>query len=377
MGDLRVRAVTAGYGRDAVLDSVDLTVAEGTVTAVLGRSGSGKTTLLRTIAGFMRPLSGEVVVGGRTLAGPGTWVPPHRRGIGYVRQDGGLFPHLSVAGNIGFGLPWPRRRHRARVQELLELVDLPASVIDRSPEQLSGGQQQRVALARALAPRPALILLDEPFSSLDTSLRAATRAATARALEAIGATAVLVTHDQGEALSFADEVAVLSAGRFRQTGRPREVYGRPVDVEVARALGEAVVLDGTAWGGRAECVLGPLVVDGAVPEGAIRAVIRPEQILLSAPEPGLPTATVGAVEYFGHGAVLELFPDDAPGQGAGPEGSGGEPEGIRSRVVGLQPPRTGDRVGVRVVGPVRVVPHAGDGSGAPGGNAIRTGAVSP
>ena len=306
MTELRVRAVTAGYGRDAVLDCVDLTVAEGTTMAVLGGSGSGKTTLLRLIAGFHRPSGGEVSIGGRTVAGPGVWVPPERRGIGYVRHDGGLFTHLSVAGNIVFGLPRPRRRHRARVLELLDLVGLSASMADRQPDQLSGGQQQRVALARALATRPGLLLLDEPFSALDSGLRAATREATARALRAAGATAVLVTHDQGEALSFADEVAILSAGRFRQVGRPTDIYREPVDAEVAGFLGDAVLFDGTVSGGAVSCPLGTLPVQDGTPDGHVLVMVRPEQITLTPAGNGHLDATVRAVSYFGHDAIVKL-----------------------------------------------------------------------
>jgi iron(III) transport system ATP-binding protein len=352
MTEVRLRAVTAGYGREAVLDEVDLIVPSGTTTAILGGSGSGKTTLLRTVAGFLRPLSGEVVVGGRTVAGDGTWVPPERRGVGYVRQEGGLFPHLSVEGNIAFGLPWPRRRHRDRVLELLDLVGLPAHLADRRPDQLSGGQQQRVALARALAPRPGLVLLDEPFSSLDTALRAATREATARALRATGATAILVTHDQGEALSFSDQVAILGAGAIRQAAPPRVVYGEPVDAEVAEFLGDAVLVPGTAQNGRVECLLGTLPVRGYVPRGAVTVMLRPEQITLTPGGTGQLDATVRSVAYFGHDAVVELDLDEP-----------GFADRVRARVVGLEPPEPGDRVGLDVAGPVRAFPSADRPSG--------------
>jgi iron(III) transport system ATP-binding protein len=357
MSELRLRAVTAGYGRDAVLDEVDLTVPAGTTTAVLGGSGNGKTTLLRVVAGFLRPDAGQVFIGGRAVAGPGTWVPPERRGVGYVRQEGGLFPHLSVAGNIAFGLPWPRRRHRGRVLELLDLVGLPAEMADRSPDRLSGGQQQRVALARALAPSPDLVLLDEPFSSLDTSLREATRVATARALRATGATAVLVTHDQDEALSFADEVAILGGGRFRQADRPGEVYRNPADAEVARFLGDAVFLDGTVAAGRVACRLGTLPVRGRVPDGAVEVMLRPEQLALRAPGDGPLEATVRSVTYFGHDALVDL---DLPGATNGPDllghPDGPAVPGLRARVIGLDPPAAGDRVAVGVLGSVRVFP---------------------
>ncbi|MDO8145100.1 ABC transporter ATP-binding protein [Isoptericola sp. 178] len=353
MTDVQLRAVTAAYGRHDVLDEVNLVVPEGTTTAVLGGSGSGKTTLLRIIAGFMQPRSGEAVIGGRTVAGPGVWVPPERRGVGYVRQEGGLFPHLSVAGNIAFGLPWPRRRHHDRVLELLDLVGLPAEVADRRPDQLSGGQQQRVALARALAPRPGLVLLDEPFSSLDTTLRATTRDATALALRATGATAVLVTHDQDEALSFADQVAILTSGRIRQAAAPRAIYRDPVDADVAQFLGDAVFVPGeAATDGCVTCPLGTLPVRGQSPRGAVDVMLRPEQITLTPAGTGQLEATVRHVSFFGHDALVEL----ALGEGAAEQR-------IRARVVGLQPPEAGDRVGLDIVGPVRAFPSRPDRPG--------------
>jgi len=349
MSELKLLGVTAGYGRETVLEDVDLTVTEGATTAVLGGSGSGKTTLLRVVAGFLRPRSGTVTVGGRTVAGPGTWVPPERRGVGYVRQDGALFPHLSVAGNIAFGLPWPRHRHGDRVLELLDLVGLPAAIAERHPHQLSGGQQQRVALARALAPRPGLILLDEPFSSLDTALRTTTREATARALRATGATAILVTHDQGEALSFADEVAILKAGRFRQVDRPRTVYREPVDADVAEFLGDALLIAGSAAEGSVTCWLGRLPVHGSAAHGDVDVMIRPEQLTLTQPGAGQLDAVVRNVAYFGHDAVVELEP-------AGDESQ----DLLRARVLGVDVPAPGELVGVRVAGWVRTFPRVLD-----------------
>jgi iron(III) transport system ATP-binding protein len=262
--------------------------------------------------------------------------------VGYVRQDGALFPHLSVAGNIAFGLPWPRHRHRERVLELLDLVGLPASIAERHPHQLSGGQQQRVALARALAPRPELILLDEPFSSLDTSLRATTREATARALRATGATAVLVTHDQGEALSFADEVAILRAGRFRQVDRPEAVYREPVDAEVAEFLGDALLVPGIAADDGVICRLGTLPVHGSTAQGDVDVMIRPEQLTLTQPGEGELDAVVRDLDYFGHDALVELDPVRDASQGL-----------LRARVLGVDAPAPGELVGVRVAGPVR------------------------
>jgi iron(III) transport system ATP-binding protein len=348
MSEVRVRGVHAGYGGEEILHGVDLTVPAGATTAVLGDSGSGKTTMLKVISGFLRPTAGEVSVGGRTVAGPGTWVAPERRGVGYVRQDGGLFPHLSVAGNIAFGLPRPaigRREkvHHTRILELLDLVELPSALAARMPEQLSGGQQQRVALARALAPGPDLVLLDEPFSALDTALRTATREATGRALRAAGATALLVTHDQPEALSFADEVAVLRGGRFSQIAPPRTIYGEPVDAHVAAFLGDAIYVHGLASHSQFRCALGNLQVAGFVTRGAVEGLLRPEQLALVPPGQGSVDARVTAVTYFGHDSVadLELV-------------SGVPVRGLRARVAGHAVPDVGEVVGLSVVGPVRV-----------------------
>ena len=229
MSDVSVRGVCKSFGGTRVLSGVDLSVPSGTVGVLLGPSGCGKTTLLRILAGHLQPDAGEVRIGGRLVADAATFVPPERRGISIVPQDGALFPHLDVAGNVAFGLdrgrrqlPWKRTRHEARVDELLELVGLPGAG-RLHPAQLSGGQQQRVALARALAPSPALVLLDEPFSALDASLRASVRDDVKRVLQDAGATALLVTHDQEEALSMADSVAVMSAGRIEMHDTPSAV----------------------------------------------------------------------------------------------------------------------------------------------------------
>ncbi|MFN2497394.1 MAG: ABC transporter ATP-binding protein, partial [Pseudonocardiaceae bacterium] len=254
MSELAVRGVVKSFGATTVLRGVDLSVPKGALAAVLGPSGCGKTTLLRVVAGFDRADAGEVVIGGRLVSGPGVAVPPERRRVGMVPQEGALFPHLSVAGNVGFGLP--RRQRTSRVAEMLDLVGL-GGYGARMPHELSGGQQQRVALARALAPGPALVLLDEPFSALDTGLRAALREDVRRALHATGATAVLVTHDQQEALSTADLVAVLQAGTIVQAGPPAELYQAPRDLDVATFLGEAVLLDAVLRGADvADCALG-------------------------------------------------------------------------------------------------------------------------
>jgi iron(III) transport system ATP-binding protein len=305
MSELVVRGLEKGFGGPPVLSGVDLVVPEGTLAAVLGPSGCGKTTLLRIVAGFERPDAGQVVIGGRMVCEPGYGQPPERRRVGVVPQEGALFPHLSVAANVAFGLTRGRRRD-ARVADMLELVGL-GGYGDRMPHELSGGQQQRVALARALAPEPALVLLDEPFSALDTALRAAIRDDVGRALRATGATAVLVTHDQQEALSIADLVAVLLDGRIVQAAAPADLYAAPGDVSVATFVGDAVVLDAEGRDGLAHCALGSLPVRGAPPaaRGAGTVVIRPEQLIIGPPDSGVRARVTGKV-FFGHDTLVQL-----------------------------------------------------------------------
>jgi iron(III) transport system ATP-binding protein len=290
MTALSVSGATKAYGPVAALAGVDLSVATGTLVAVLGPSGCGKTTLLRCVAGLERLDAGRIEVAGRQVAGPRTHLPAHRRRIALVPQEGALFPHLTVAGNVAYGLDRAARRG-ARIEEVLTLVGL-AEHRDRMPHQLSGGQQQRVALARALAPRPPLILLDEPFSALDAGLRAELRRDVRAALRADGATALLVTHDQGEALSLADSVAVMRDGQVVQTGTPAAVYRRPADVWVARFVGEAMLLTGTAHGGQAHTVLGSLPVEAPTddPPVEVRAVDAPVEVSVGGPPAGAPAA---------------------------------------------------------------------------------------
>ena len=302
---LRVAGLRKAFGETVVLDGVDLTVRDG-ITAVLGPSGCGKTTLLRLVAGFLEPDAGTIAIGERTVAGSGARVPARSRRVGYVPQEGALFPHLDVTANVGFGLP---RGERAgpRVREVLDLVELPVTVAGRYPHELSGGQQQRVALARALAPSPALVLLDEPFSSLDAGLREDTGRAVARALRASGATALLVTHDQGEALSLADQVAVMAEGRFLQVSTPAEIYLRPASPRVAGFMGHATLLEGTATGRSATCALGEVsLLDNPAgnPTGPVLLALRPEQVSVSPGAVDGVAADVVDVSYFGHDATL-------------------------------------------------------------------------
>jgi iron(III) transport system ATP-binding protein len=301
--------VTKAFGTTRVLRGVDLDVPPETITSVLGPSGCGKTTLLRIICGLSAADSGVVAFGDRVVVGDGRWVSPQERRVGYVPQEGALFPHMNVAANVRFGLP--RKARRSAIDPLLDLVGLPASVADRYPHELSGGQQQRVALARALAPRPTVVLLDEPFSSLDAGLREATGRAVVHALKAAKATAVLVTHDQSEALSLADQVAVMRDGRLVQIGRPVELYREPVDLGVASFVGQAVVLPATVAGDTARCALGEIPVEAGETVGSAQILVRPEQLVIRANGNGTGVpARVCEVSFYGHDAAvrLELLP---------------------------------------------------------------------
>ena len=280
MNLLELQGIRRRYSEITALDDVDLSVSRGSRTAVVGPSGSGKTTLLRIIAGFDVPDDGKVMLDGQVLTDGAKAVPAHRRDIGYVAQDGALFPHLSIADNIGFGLPRRDPARDARIAELVQMVELDPTSSRRRPDELSGGQQQRVAVARALARKPRLMLLDEPFSALDTSLRVIARKAVVRVLSAAGVTTILVTHDQSEALSFADQVAVLREGRLLQVGTPRELYLRPKNAMIAEFLGDAIILPARLGKGFADCALGQVPVDDCDRRGAAQIMLRPEQVRL-------------------------------------------------------------------------------------------------
>lgn len=302
---LSIKNLGAQFGETTILEEVSLDVEPGQLVAVLGPSGAGKSTLLRMIAGFDRVKSGTIELNGRLLSSADTLVPPEKRQIGIVPQDAALFPHLTVSQNIGFGLSeLSSNQRKQRVTELLELTRL-TDLADRRPDQLSGGQAQRVALARALAPKPALILLDEPFSALDAELRAQLREEVREVLRAEGATAILVTHDQEEALSLADRVAVMREGRIIQTGSPAEIYNAPVDVGIATFLGDSVLVDGVVQDGKVVTDLGRLTALNQVVEGARGVVaIRSENFYLQ-PNPNGDSTVTDRV-FFGHDAVLEV-----------------------------------------------------------------------
>lgn len=355
MTALTVRGVSVGYGTDPVLDHLDLEVPSGSLAAVLGASGSGKTTLLRVLAGFLTPTAGSVRLGDRVVTaanrdGERVFVPPERRRIGIVPQEGALFGHLDVAANVGFGLP---RGSRARVEQMLELVGLREYARAR-PQDLSGGQQQRVALARALAPAPDVVLLDEPFSSLDAALRARLRTDVRDLLREVNATAVLVTHDQQEALCTADLLAVMRDGRIVQAGAPARVYSAPVDLGVARFIGDAVELPAVARGERAHCALGEVTVRPAVAAGrdcAVVLMLRPEQLAVrcDAGAVGPGAGVVRAAAYHGHDSLLTI--DLADGTRLSARVGGG-----------TAPPGPGQRVSVTVTGAGRVFEGPGGGS---------------
>jgi len=291
------------FGDVEVLSDVALEVAPGTIVALLGPSGCGKTTLLRILAGLERPDAGTVVIGGRTMTGPDVWVPPERRRVGMVFQDWALFPHMTVERNVGYGIPKRDPERRRRVDDALALVGL-TGLGDRLPGTLSGGQQQRVALARALAPRPSVLLLDEPFSNLDTALRVQVRAEVHALLADLGVTSVFVTHDQDEAFVLGDHVAVMSGGRIVQAATPAELYANPVSPWVATFVGDANLVPGSATGTHADTALGrvPLAVPAT---GEVQVLVRPEMVRLDDGD----TAVVELTEYYGHDSLYVVRTD--------------------------------------------------------------------
>jgi iron(III) transport system ATP-binding protein len=301
---IRLEGVTKRFGDVVAVDRASFCVDRGDVVALLGPSGCGKTTLLRLVAGFERPDEGSVQVDDRLVSGNGSWVPPEQRRIGMVFQDYALFPHLTVAENVGFGLP--RRLRAGRVSELLSIVGLDG-LGRRYPHELSGGQQQRVAVARALAPAPELVLLDEPWSNVDPSLRESLRAEVTEVIRPLGFTVVLVTHDREEAFSLADRIALMRNGQVIQEGPSEELYFAPVDRWAAEFVGAANVLTGNVVRGLVQTAIGAFPANGASAEGAARVLVRPELLELECDPAG--QGEVVAREFRGHDVFYRVVFD--------------------------------------------------------------------
>ena len=339
---LTLSNISKSFGNQPVLRDLSLEVAGGEFVAVLGSSGSGKTTLLRLIAGFDEPNAGEITIADKVVASSKLFVPAEARKVGYVPQDAALFPHLSVFENVAFGLKGLSKAARAdRVNALLKLVSMEAFG-EKSATELSGGQKHRIALARALAPEPELILLDEPFAALDAELRAKIREEMKAVLDKVSCTTILVTHDQEEALSIADRVALLRDGNFAQIGNPREIYSAPVDLGVATFLGDSVIVDGVIESGKVSTSLGQLTLLNSAKEASRgKVAIRPENFYLQ-PDLNGDSIVVGR-QFFGHDAVVEV---KTPKQL------------IRARSSGPFAPEVGMKVTVWVRGAVNFYPES-------------------
>jgi len=301
------RSLVKSFGTTEVLRGVDLAIPAGSIASLLGPSGCGKTTTLRALAGLERPDSGEIEIGRRLVSGAGSFVAPERRRVGMVFQDWALFPHLSVERNVAFGLSRHERRSKsALVADTLEMVGL-SHLAGRMPSELSGGQQQRVALARALAIRPAVILLDEPYSNLDTALRTQIRLEVQRVLTDLGITTLFVTHDQEEAFVMGEHVAVMFDGAVVQQGRPSDIYNTPSTRAVARFIGDANFFAGTANGDKAETRIGPIPLLRPL-AGDVEVMVRPEYITVTSGD----EATIEKIEFYGHDSIYLIKPDQQP-----------------------------------------------------------------
>ncbi|MEM7032636.1 MAG: ABC transporter ATP-binding protein [Chloroflexota bacterium] len=301
---IRLQNVSKNYGQTQAVIDLDLTIPKSAITVLLGRSGCGKTTTLRIVAGLEKPDSGDVWIGEQQVSGGQVWMSATQRQIGMVFQDYALFPHLTVAKNIGFGIPNQSSADRNnRIAALLDLVGL-TGMEERYPHQLSGGQQQRVALARALAPSPDVILLDEPFSNLDASLRQTMREEVRNILHEAQVTTIFVTHDQEEALRLADELVIMDGGRVLQNGVPEDIYRYPTSLKVAQFLAKVNVLTGEAKQGHVETSLGNLPLYDPELVGAVDVVLFPEAISLSHDSQG--STLVEDVSYFGFHQLVTL-----------------------------------------------------------------------
>ena len=346
MPGLSFRGVSHSWAGEEALKQVDLEIADGEVMCLVGPSGCGKTTALHLAAGLEPLVTGEIRIGDEVVAGTGIHRPPEERGVGLVFQEFALFPHLTVADNIAFGL---RRRRQAKstVGDLLDMVGL-GGYTEKYPHMLSGGEQQRVALARALAPKPRILLLDEPFSGLDVRLREAVRDQTLEILRDIGTTTLIVTHDAEEALYLGDRIAVLQGGRLLQTGTPGAIYQRPATAFVARFLGDVNWLHGTVAPGRIRSPVGDVLVDGFVTGQRVDVLIRPEGLHLT-PEGEGPGARVIERRLVGHSTLVSLRLKNG--------------ETLRARILGQTAPEPGTDVRIRfdadsvLVFPCQQAPH--------------------
>jgi iron(III) transport system ATP-binding protein len=352
---LRLEGVSYSYGDLPAIRRVDLRVGAGEIVCLLGPSGSGKTTVLRIAAGLEELAEGRVEIAGHEAARPGLSLPPERRNVGLVFQDYALFPHLTVAENVAFGLDRlaPDER-RATALAMLERVGL-TGLAGRYPHLISGGEQQRVALARALAPRPGLLLLDEPFSGLDIRLRDRVRDETLRVLDEAGIATLIVTHDPHEAMYLGDRIAVMREGRIVQAGPPAEVYDAPVDAFTADFLSEVNWLAGTAGDGSVATPFGPIDWGGdsggtGCGCGPVHVLVRPEGLLLGAEGAPGAAATVVSARFLGHSSALVLRLDD----------DGRE---VRARVPAAGAPHPGTRVAVTLDRAQTFVFRAGNGAG--------------
>ena len=331
---LAVEDVACRFGRVLALDGVSLEVRPGEVMALLGDSGCGKSTLLRIVAGLERPTRGRVLLDGHLVAGPGVAVPPEARGVGLMFQDYALFPHLTVAENIRFGLAGRPPAAREAADSLLDQVGLSARA-DSYPQTLSGGEQQRVALVRALAPGPRLLLLDEPFSNLDRRMRDRVREDTVALLRRTGTTALLVTHDPEEALAVASRIALMRRGRLVQVGTGEALYRRPASLFAARFLADAVEIPARVASGRAETPLGPLAAPGFAEGAAVRVCLRPEAVGVGPRGRGRDAQVLRRV-FVGSATVLLLR---VPGLA----------QPLRARISGTESYGPGDAVGLTLL----------------------------
>ena len=316
---LEISHLVRSFGGRRVVDDVSLSVAAGRVTCLLGPSGCGKSTTLRMIAGVERADAGEVRLDGVTVAGPRLHVPPELRSVGLMFQDFALFPHLTVAENVGFGLRIDRAAKTRRIEELLDKVDL-AGFGRKHPHQLSGGEQQRVALARALAPRPRVMLMDEPFSGLDNRLRDGIRDRTLELLKEEGTAVLLVTHEPDEAMRMADEIALMRQGRIVQIGAPYNVYNAPVDKAAAAFFSDINVIRGISRGALTATPFGEFLTPGHRDGAEVEIVIRPQHLRIDfdrggrgpnpTPEDGTPArGTVQRSRYLGRESLVGFAMD--------------------------------------------------------------------